>query len=73
MRLRLLNTGIAAAGLSTGANGVVLRTDGTRINGLYAAGECSARVHAGVGYISGYSLSRAMTYGYLAARDISSS
>lgn len=70
MRLRLLNTGIAAAGLSTGANGIALRADGTPVEGLYAAGECSARVHAGVGYNSGYSLSRAMTYGYLAVRDV---
>lgn len=35
-----------------------------------AVGEASARVAAGVGYDSGYSLSRAMAYGCLAVHDI---
>jgi len=69
MRIRLLNTGIAAAGVRAGAHGRVLRADGSEIGGLWAAGECSTRAAAGVGYNSGYSLSRALAFGFLAARD----
>jgi 3-oxosteroid 1-dehydrogenase len=70
MRMRLLNTGIAAAGVRTGTFGRALTADGATIDGLHAVGECADRAAAGVGYNSGYSLSRAMTYGYLAARDV---
>ncbi len=69
LRLRLLNTGIAAAGLRTGVDGRVLRPDGSEIAGLHAIGETASRLAAGLGYNSGYSLSRAMTYGRLAALD----
>ena len=69
MRMRLLNTGIAAGGLETGSQGRVLRSDGAAIDGLFAAGECVARTNGGgSGYNSGYSISRAMAYGYLAAQ-----
>jgi len=70
MRMRLLNTGIAAAGVRAGLFGRVLTEEGDVIDNLYAVGECSDRAAAGVGYNSGYSLSRAITYGYLAAWDI---
>ncbi len=70
MRLRLLSTGIAAAGVRAGSHGRVERDDGSVIEGLYAVGECSARAAAGVGYNSGYSLSRAMAFGFLAAHEI---
>ncbi len=71
MRMRLLNTGIAAGGLVAGPSGHVLRKDGSEIPGLYAVGECVTRTTGGgAGYNSGYSLSRAMTYGYLAATSI---
>lgn len=70
MRMRLLNTGIAAAGVRTGDFGRVLDDTGATVPGLYAVGECSARAAAGVGYNSGYSLSRAMAYGFLAAQAI---
>lgn len=70
MRMRLLNTGIAAAGVRAGTFGRALTDDGAVVEGLYAVGECSDRAAAGVGYNSGYSLSRAMTYGYLAALDV---
>lgn len=73
MRMRLLNTGIAAGGLVTGSQGRVLRLDGSTIEGLYAVGECVTRTTGGgAGYNSGYSLCRAMTYGYLAATAIAS-
>jgi 3-oxosteroid 1-dehydrogenase len=68
MRMRLVNTGIAAAGVLTGLSGQVKREDGSVIPGLYAIGEAASRTAAGVGYNSGYSLGRTMTYGWLAAR-----
>jgi 3-oxosteroid 1-dehydrogenase len=70
MQLRLLSTGIAAAGVVTGPSGQVLDADREPIDGLYAVGECAARAAAGVGYNSGYSLSRAMAFGHLAAKRI---
>ncbi|SHK72771.1 3-oxosteroid 1-dehydrogenase [Pseudonocardia thermophila] len=70
MRMRLLNTGIAAAGVRTGEHGRVLDGAGAPIPGLFAAGECATRAAAGVGYNSGYSLSRAMAFGFLAASAI---
>ena len=70
MRMRLLNTGIAAGGVRTDGDGRVLRADGVAVEGLYVVGEGSARAAAGVGYNSGYSLSRAMAFGWLAARHV---
>lgn len=70
MRLRLLNTGIASAGLRTTNHGRVLKLDDEIIDGLYAVGECAVRSTGGGGYNSGYSLSRAMTFGWLAGRDV---
>lgn len=70
MRLRLLSTGIAASGVVTGTAGRLLDNDRCEVQGVYVVGEASARAAAGVGYNSGYSLSRAMSYGYLAANDI---
>ena len=67
MRMRLLNTGIAAGGVRTDADARALRADGSAIDGLYVVGEASARAAAGVGYNSGYSLSRAMAFGWIAA------
>ena len=68
MRLRLLNTGIASGGLRTTDHGRVVGLDGEPIDGLYAVGECAVRSTGGGGYNSGYSLSRAMTFGWLAAQ-----
>ena len=70
MRIRLLNTGIAAGGVRADGDGRVQRIDGSVIDGVYAVGESSARAAAGVGYNSGYSLSRAMAFGWLAARHV---
>ncbi|MEY4266820.1 MAG: hypothetical protein RIS90_1355 [Pseudomonadota bacterium] len=67
MRMRLLNTGIAAGGVRTDGNAQALRADGSVIDGVYVVGEASARAAAGVGYNSGYSLSRAMAFGWIAA------
>jgi 3-oxosteroid 1-dehydrogenase len=68
MRIRLLNTGIAAGGVRADGTGRVQRADGSVIDGVYAVGESSSRAAAGVGYNSGYSLSRAMAFGWIAAR-----
>ncbi len=70
MRIRLLNTGIAAGGVRADGDARVQRADGSVIEGVYAAGESSARAAAGVGYNSGYSLSRAMAFGWVAARHV---
>ncbi|MBG00797.1 MAG: 3-ketosteroid dehydrogenase [Acidimicrobiaceae bacterium] len=73
MKMRLLNTGIAAGGLVAGKSGRVLDKNNSPIEGLFAVGECVARTTGGgAGYNSGYSLCRAMTYGYLAASEIAS-
>ena len=71
MKMSLLNTGIAAGGLVAGQSGKVLDQDGNHIRGLFAVGECVTRTTGGgAGYNSGYSLCRAMTFGYLAASEI---
>jgi 3-oxosteroid 1-dehydrogenase len=57
-------------GLRTDERARVLREDGTAIPGLYAAGNASASV-MGRGYAgAGATLGPAMTFGYLAARDL---
>jgi 3-oxosteroid 1-dehydrogenase len=60
-------------GMVTDARARVLRPDGSVIPGLYAAGNASAAVmgHSYAG--AGSTLGPAMTFGYVAARDIASS
>ena len=53
-------------GLLTNANGQVLRTDGTVINGLYAAGNASASVMGETYPGAGGTIGPAMTFGYIA-------
>ncbi len=57
-------------GLVTDARARVLREDGSVIRGLYAAGNASAAVmgHSYAG--AGSTIGPAMTFGYIAARDI---
>ena len=57
-------------GLRTDARARVLRSDGTVITGLYAAGNSSAAVmgHSYAG--AGSTIGPAMTFGYIAANDI---
>ncbi len=59
-------------GLRTDGRARVLRTDGTPIPGLYAAGNASASVmgHSYAG--AGATIGPAMTFGYLAALDLAS-
>ena len=57
-------------GLRTDERARVLREDGTAIPGLYAAGNASASVmgHSYAG--AGATIGPAMTFGYIAARDL---
>jgi 3-oxosteroid 1-dehydrogenase len=67
MRLRMVSTGIGLTGIRVDADGRVLDQRGAPIRGLYAAGSCAAFTSSGTGYNSGFSLSRAMTFGYVVA------
>ncbi|MGH8528875.1 MAG: FAD-dependent oxidoreductase [Nevskiales bacterium] len=57
-------------GLLTDEFAHVLRDDGSRISGLYAIGNCSAAVMGKTYAGPGATLGPAMTFGYIAARDI---
>ena len=59
-------------GLLTDEAARVLRADGTRIEGLYAVGNCSAAVMGRTYAGAGATLGPAMTFAYLAAQDIAS-
>lgn len=73
IRLYLLGTGIGAAGIRAGLDGRALRHDGSAIEGLFAAGTSAAMTTSGTGYNSGFSISRAITFGYLAANAVAAS
>lgn len=57
-------------GLVTDENARVLREDGSVIEGLYATGNCSAAVMGKTYAGPGATLGPAMTFAYIAARDI---
>jgi succinate dehydrogenase/fumarate reductase flavoprotein subunit len=59
------------AGLATDASARVLRSDGTPIPGLFAAGADMASIMAGHYPAGGINLGPAMVFGYLAARGAS--
>jgi hypothetical protein len=59
-----------AAGLVTGPTGAVRNRDGEDIDGLFAAGNCSAQLDIGAGYNSGMGNQRGLLYGYLAATTL---
>lgn len=73
MQMCLVGTGIPTRGIRTGIHGRVIREDKTPVTGLYAIGACAVSAASGVGYNSGFTLSRAMTFGYLSATDIAQS
>jgi 3-oxosteroid 1-dehydrogenase len=60
----------ASAGLVTNSRAQVINHREAPIPGLYAAGNNAAHTEYGVGYQAGFSLGSAMTFGYLAARDM---
>ncbi|WP_052378720.1 FAD-dependent oxidoreductase [Polycyclovorans algicola] len=57
-------------GLLTNEHARVLREDGSEIEGLYAIGNCSAAVMGRTYAGPGATLGPAMTFGFIAARDI---
>jgi 3-oxosteroid 1-dehydrogenase len=57
-------------GLVTDAQARVLREDGSAVAGLYAVGNCSAAVMGRTYAGAGSTLGPAMTFGYVAAKDI---
>jgi 3-oxosteroid 1-dehydrogenase len=71
MRLRLVLANNAAAGVRTGVHGLAIDPSGSPIPGLYAIGTAAAsRTTGGIGYNSGYGISRTMTFGYLCAEHV---
>ncbi|MET1016246.1 MAG: FAD-dependent oxidoreductase [Leifsonia flava] len=56
-------------GLSVAADSSVTRVDGTRIDGLYAAGEIAGGFH-GASYMTGTALTKALVFGFVAADAI---
>jgi 3-oxosteroid 1-dehydrogenase len=72
IELRLAMTGIPAAGLVLLTDSRVSDSAGEAIPGLYAAGSSTAMTNSGAGYNSGFSLSRGLTGGLLAARHVAS-
>jgi len=60
-------------GLVTDERARVLRADGSVIDGLYAAGNCSSAVMGNTYAGPGATIGPAMTFGYLAAEDIARS
>lgn len=58
------------AGLMTDARARVLREDGTPLTGLYATGNDAASIFGGNYPSGGITLGPAMTFGYIAGRDL---
>jgi predicted oxidoreductase len=51
-------------------HGRVLHVRGTAIPGLYASGNVASYRESGIGYQAGITLTRALTYSYLAVKDM---
>jgi 3-oxosteroid 1-dehydrogenase len=67
---RLRPFAMSSAGLRVDDRARVQTWDGVTIEGLYAVGNAAVHSEYGVGYQAGISLGSAMTFGYLAARDM---
>lgn len=70
LRLVLTGNAIGLSGIDVDPDARVLREDGSIVPGLFAAGSCAAFKTSGLGFNSGFPLSRAMTHAYLAAGQI---
>ncbi|HEY8611647.1 MAG TPA: FAD-dependent oxidoreductase [Roseomonas sp.] len=68
--IRLHPTALASAGLLTDTAARVMHVRGRPIPGLYAVGNAAARTETGSGYQTGFSLASGLTFGLLAARDM---
>ncbi len=71
--IELHPTSLASAGLVADENARVAHVRGMTIPGLYAVGNAAARTETGSGYQTGFSLTSAMTFGMIAARDMAQS
>jgi 3-oxosteroid 1-dehydrogenase len=70
--IELHPTGAGSVGVLTNEWGQVLHQRGRQpIPGLYAIGNVTARVEYGAGYQAGLTLASALTFGYLAAQNMS--
>jgi 3-oxosteroid 1-dehydrogenase len=70
MPLLLGGASVGLAGIRIDADAHALDEAGNVIPGLYAVGSAAAYTSSGVSYNSGYSLSRAVTHGYLVGADL---
>ena len=68
--VELCPTGLSSAGLSCNASAQVLDLRGRLIPGLFAIGNAAARTETGSGYQAGFSLGSALTFGFIAGRQL---
>jgi 3-oxosteroid 1-dehydrogenase len=68
--IELHPAGGSSVGLLTDAHARVIHQRRHAIPGLYASGNAAAATEQGIGYQAGLSLAAAMTFSYLAARDM---
>jgi 3-oxosteroid 1-dehydrogenase len=71
--IELHPTALSSAGLSADNKAQVHHVRGHTIPGLYAIGNAAARTETGSGYQTGFSLASGMTFGLIAAREMSGS
>ncbi len=69
--IELHPTSLASAGVLADERARVVHVRGAPIPGLYAIGNAAARTETGSGYQTGFSLASGMTFGLIAARDMS--
>lgn len=72
LRCRLIQTGIGMSGIRIDGDGQALDAGGRPIAGLWAVGAAAAFTTSGIGYTSGYSLSRAIALGLLVGQAAAS-
>jgi 3-oxosteroid 1-dehydrogenase len=70
VRLYIGMSSISNAGLVTDRQGSVLNWFDAAIEGLYATGSMCAPIEWGIGYQSGLSNGRSLTFGYLIGREV---
>ena len=70
LRVVLTGNAIGLSGIDVDADARVLDDAGEMIDGLFAAGSCAAFKTSGLGFNSGFPLSRAITHAYLVANRL---
>lgn len=61
---------VPSGGIRTNSHGQVLNAGGSPISKLYGVGNVAAHLEYGIGYQAGYSLTAAMTFGYLSVEHM---